>query len=218
MTTRLYVGDPYRSKFTARVIAIDCGSLILDQSCFYGPGGLLPTDSGWIADRQVLGLRRRNAGVLTHVMKPARPSDPTPPQVGDRVRGCIDWSGRYRSMGLHTVQHLIELAASETHDVVATRRPPVRTSEAIVDFTFTSSSVDPTAIADWVCTAVRDDLSMGAIDAPTPPHERLWYLDGYGHCRCDGLHLRTTGELAGVRLETLMLDPGRLRVVAHLAG
>ena len=218
MTTRLYVGDPYRSKFTAKVIDIDCGSLILDQSCFYGPGGLLPSDKGWIADRQVLGLRRNNAGVLTHVMKPARPSDPTPPKIGDRVRCCIDWSGRYRSMCLHTSQHLIELAASETHDLVAARRPSVSTREATVDLTFRSASVDPTAIADWVCTAVRDDLSMGAIDAPTPPHERLWYLDGYGHCPCDALHLRTTGELQRVRLETLMLEPGRLRVVARIAG
>ena len=212
MTTRLYVGDPYRSKFSAKVLDVADGSLVLDQSCFYGPGGLLPADVGWIAGRRVLGLRRSTTGVLTHVMKPARPSDPAPPRVGDRVRCCIDWQDRYRSMRLHTAQHLVELGARQTNDLVASYWPRVGRFSATVDLVFRSCRFDADAIVDWVTGVVVDDLSMGVTDSPAPPRGRLWYLDGVGHRRCESLHLRSTGELGAVHVDAHPLEPARLRV------
>lgn len=212
MTTRLYIGDPYRARFTATVLDDDDESLVLDQSCFFGPGGLLPNDSGWIGERRVVGLRRRATGVLLHVVGPSSSTDPTPPRIGDRVPCSIDWIQRHRSMTLHTVQHLVELGAGETNDLVASYRPPVGCEEASVDLIFQTPNIDAAAIVHWFAEVVGDDLSMGTVAAPATLGGRLWSLDGYGHHRCTAPHLRTTAELLPVELEPVALDHARLRI------
>lgn len=212
MTTRLYVGEPYRSMFSAKIIDVDRELVVLDQSCFFGPGGLLPSDTGWLADRRVLGVRRSSGGAVAHLTQVARSSDPAPPRVGDRVRCCIDWEDRYRSMRLHTAQHLVEVAAGNTNDLVASHQPKVGRSDASIELTFRTSAVDVTALLEWVAEVIRADLSMGVTDVPTMSSGRLWHLDGYGHRRCEALHLRSTGELQGVRLRADAIDPARLRV------
>ncbi len=212
MTTRLYVGDPYCSSFTARVLDGDRCSLVLDQSCFYGPDGLFPSDRGWIAGRRVVGLRCSEVGMLLHLVAPPRSPDRSLPEVGDRVECEIDWTARHRAMCLHTAQHLVELGAGETNALAAVDRPPAGLTEASVDLTFETSKVDVGAIVQWFTDVVGDDLSMGSIEAPAPPHGRLWYLDGYGHRRCGAPHPHTTGELTGLELDAAIVDTARLRV------
>jgi hypothetical protein len=218
MTTRLDRGDPYRSSWYAKVIDVDHASIVLDQSCFFGPGGLLPTDTGCIAGRQVTRLRRSSTGVLTHVMAPSRRSDPAPPSAGDRVQCRIDWDERYRSMCLHTAQHLVELAAAATNDLAAAHVPKVGRNTATVDLVFRSSVCDSRAIVAWVKTVVGDDLPMAMVDASKPPHRRRWHLDGYGYRLCGALHSRSTAELRRVQLHPVELGPARLRVRLDVVG
>ena len=212
MTTRLYIGDPYRASFTATVLDTADEGLVLDQSCFFGPSGLLPDDSGWIGSQRVVGLRRRPTGALLHVVDPCSSPDQAPPGIGERVRCGIDWNDRRRSMTLHTAQHLVELGAGATNQLVAAERPPVGRDEASVELVFETPSIDAGAIVDWFAEVVGDDLSMGTVAAPPPLGGRLWSLDGHGHCHCDAPHLRTTGELSQVEVEPVAVGHDRLRV------
>ena len=108
MTTLLYQTDSYLREFAATVTARDeeGRTIVLDQSAFYPGGGGQPHDTGTLRvgdrSRPVEKVEKRGGDVLHH-LGGAEPL----PQVGDAVRGEIDWERRYRLMRTHTAMHVL---------------------------------------------------------------------------------------------------------------
>ncbi|MHC4607882.1 MAG: alanyl-tRNA editing protein [Planctomycetota bacterium] len=101
MTRRLFHEDPYRIKFTARVVERTPDGVVLDETCFYPAGGGQPHDTG-----RLNGVRVRevveDGGKIVH-----RTDGPV---EGDEVRGEIDWERRRDHMQQHHGQHLLSQA------------------------------------------------------------------------------------------------------------
>ena len=98
----------YERTFTARVVALPPGAVVLDRTLFYPAGGGQPTDRGVLAGPDGVALPvadvvKSGAVVLHRLGRGARPSL----RIGDEVRGTIDWDRRYGHMRLHTAQHLL---------------------------------------------------------------------------------------------------------------
>ena len=201
MTTRLQIADAYRRACRARVTALTDRGIVLDQSCFFGPDDLVAPDRGRVAGHDVVGLRDLD-GSLVHVIAPdiggGTPAERL--RVGELVDCTIDWLRRRRIMALHTAQHLVELAFQSTHDLTAVSSAPAGDHSLAMKPVLGSGCVDLEAINGWVETAVRDDLPMTVSAEPAPPYRWLWHLDGYGHRYCDGLHVRSTGEIDAIHV------------------
>lgn len=105
MVRKIYYENPYQKEFTSKITHInidDDGTWIgLDQTAFYpGGGGQLP-DSGTINDIPVQRLKIEN-NMIYHLIQ-----DKNTFQIGDEVKGRIDFDRRYFFMQAHTAQHLL---------------------------------------------------------------------------------------------------------------
>lgn len=103
-TQLLFQSDSYLRTFDATVIAANGAEVALDATAFYVGGGGQPCDIGTLSDGArtwpVVKVRREGALVWHEVQG-------TPPAVGVRVRGEIDWPRRYALMRTHTALHIL---------------------------------------------------------------------------------------------------------------
>ncbi len=109
MTNRLYLTDPYRKKFSARIIkriqVDDRPAVILDQTALYPGGGGQPADFGDIGGSSIVEMLLKDTDEIVHVLD--RP-------VQDELVNCtIDWPRRFDHMQHHTGQHILSRAFIE---------------------------------------------------------------------------------------------------------
>ena len=116
MTERLYYNEPYRVRFSARVVeTVDWegqSAVLLDRTAFYPTGGGQPADTGALHAVGAAGgsampdgvrvidvVERPGDGAVVHVL--ARPLD------AQEVEGVVDWERRFDLMQQHTGQHIL---------------------------------------------------------------------------------------------------------------
>uniref|UniRef100_A0A7J3ZKD0 Alanyl-tRNA editing protein n=1 Tax=Fervidicoccus fontis TaxID=683846 RepID=A0A7J3ZKD0_9CREN len=119
VTRLLFQEDSYAREFEATVIQVEGERVVLDQTQFHPtPYGGLDTDTGYLENRRgvarVLKAEMKAATVYHVVDKPELF------QVGDRVRGIVDWQRRYNMMRLHTAAHIITSVLHEKYGVMVT--------------------------------------------------------------------------------------------------
>ena len=102
-TEQLYLRDAYQQACRSEVIALDGDRVALDRSAFYATGGGQPHDTGTLAGRPVVDVRKGEGGLVWHTLAP----DAEPLAVGDTVTGEIDWDRRHRLMRTHTALHVL---------------------------------------------------------------------------------------------------------------
>jgi misacylated tRNA(Ala) deacylase len=109
-TELLFQRDAYLRHFAATVVAVDpaARAVALDRTAFYPGGGGQPPDEGSLVrptdDRSwpVAGARKEGDAVW-HLLG----GDAPLPDLGDRLRGEIDWDRRFRLMRTHTALHVL---------------------------------------------------------------------------------------------------------------
>jgi len=101
MTDLAYLRDAYLTQFTAHVMEVREGAVVLDLTHFYPTGGGQPHDTGMLA-----GLRdtdvRKEGEVVWHSVE----GGPLP-EVGAEVEGSVDWDRRHQLMRTHTALHVL---------------------------------------------------------------------------------------------------------------
>ncbi len=105
METRLlYQTDSYIKNFMTKVLAVQDGALILEQTAFYPGGGGQPADGGvirWQGQELALSqVEKKGETVLHHL-------EGIGPQIGDEIEGVLDWERRYALMRTHTALHIL---------------------------------------------------------------------------------------------------------------
>ncbi len=109
MPDLLFQRDAYLREFDATITGVEPASraVRLDRTAFYPGGGGQPADRG--------RLVRPDDGANWHVESTRTESGPAIvlagegalPEIGDRVRGELDWPHRYRLMQTHTAMHVL---------------------------------------------------------------------------------------------------------------
>jgi misacylated tRNA(Ala) deacylase len=101
MTTELlYLRDAYLREFDAMVVAVREDQVALDRTAFYPTGGGQPHDTGTLADRSVVDVRKEGDLVWHRLDGPV-------PAEGEQVRAEIDWDRRHALMRTHTALHVL---------------------------------------------------------------------------------------------------------------
>jgi alanyl-tRNA synthetase len=105
MAERLYLDDPYLTRFEAEVVAerdVDGRPAVaLSRTAFYPEGGGQPADRGAIGGTPVIDVRDVDGEVL-HLLDGPAPRG--------RVAGEVDWPRRFDHMQQHHGQHLLSAA------------------------------------------------------------------------------------------------------------
>ena len=107
MTKELYLDDMYLRVFEAKVVSVENEKyVVLDQSGFYPKSGGIDNDLGT--------LTRTEDGSTFNVVHVAKVKgnisheiEPTGLNVGDKVKGELDWTRRYELMRYHTAAHVL---------------------------------------------------------------------------------------------------------------
>lgn len=112
-TKLLYLDDSYLKSMEAEVLEIDevvpgRYRLVLDQTVFYPIGGGQATDQGRLYNDSWEGKVQEAVikdGEVRHFV-----TFKTPPTVGMKVIGEIDWDRRYGLMKIHSGGHVVDFA------------------------------------------------------------------------------------------------------------
>jgi misacylated tRNA(Ala) deacylase len=104
MTELLYQTDSYLREFDATATAVEGNAVALDCTAFYPGGGGQPNDVGVLSAEggawKVVKVRKAGDVVWHEV-------EGTPPEMGARLHGTIDWKRRYPLMRTHTAMHIL---------------------------------------------------------------------------------------------------------------
>ena len=220
MTVKLYLESieaAYARQFDARITAVDGNTVVLDRTLFYPLGGGQHWDTGVLSgpngDVHVSEVRGR--GDVSHTV-----ADDHQLEVGDEVRGTIDWTTRYAHMRMHTAQHLMSGLAYEMFDGVRTVGNQIHADRSRIDFN--PISFDETMLSDLVAAAndridqrlevtdavmTRDEINaimpadrtnMDLLPASVSSLRIVQIGDRVDMCPCAGTHVSNIGELGHV--------------------
>jgi alanyl-tRNA synthetase len=208
MTQRLYLDDPYLTRFTARVLAAreldGKPALVLDRSAFYPEGGGQPADRGTLGGVAVLDVQDRGGEILHAVEGPL--------EVGAEVEGLVDQARRLDHMQQHHGQHLLSAAFLRVHGA-ATVSFHLGDRLCTIDLDCSVSKLDGPALRAAEASAndsVWRDLPVIARDfsgeerARLPLRkepvkgDRVVLVEGVDASPCGGTHPRRTGEVGAI--------------------
>ena len=207
MTERLYLRDPYLTRFTARVVSTtELGgrpAAVLDRSAFYPEGGGQPADRGTLSGAGVVDVQERDGAVL-HLLDRALQTL--------EVEGAVDWQRRFDHMQQHHGQHLLS-AAFERVLQAPTTSFHLGERTCTIDLDCSISRVDEPAIRSVEAAAnetVWRDLPVVARDfgpeerARLPLRkepvkgDRVVLVEGVDASPCGGTHPARTGEVGAI--------------------
>ena len=217
MTEELAATDAYGSVCDATVVAVDEAGVVLDRTVFYARGGGQPGDTGVLAwDAGEVGVSdtvKRDGDVL-HVVSGVRPS------VGARVEARIDWDRRHLLMRTHTALHALSGIVFRDYGAKVTGGN-MEAGVARMDFELEHISAD---FGRKVEERLNEELSRDRVVTVSflpraraladpdlirtkvnliPEHVdpiRVIDIDGLDRQADGGTHVRSTGEVGGVRV------------------
>lgn len=223
MTERLYLADPYLSKFHARVLEMrqldGKPALVLDRSAFYPEGGGQPGDRGTLGAARVLDTQERE-GVVLHVVD--RP-------VEGEVDAQLDWQRRFDHMQQHHGQHLLSAAFDKVGAPTISFHLGERT--CTIDLDAALGKLDLRAVeaatnrSIWANHAVVARDFTGEERARLPLRkepvkgDRVVLVEGVDASPCGGTHPSRTGEVGCVAiLKAARWGDGKARIEFACGG
>jgi len=225
MTQRLYYNDSHLTEFEARVVDVTprtsgWATVTLDRTAFYPTGGGQPGDTGSLNGARVVECIDGQDSEVLHVIHGDAP------QIGDIVKGRINWERRLDHIQQHTGQHIlsqafIELYKAETHGFrvmaevseidVALDNPTDERIDKAVEVSNRIIWEDRSVQARQVKSdeAARLNLRKG----PTRDGDvRLIEIEGFDLTPCGGTHAHRTGEVGIVAVRHWERAKGMTRI------
>jgi misacylated tRNA(Ala) deacylase len=148
-TELIFQRDSAMHQMDASVVGVDpeSRSIALDRTVFYPGGGGQPFDVGTITrlpdgERWTVVATCKNGDVVWHALD----GETQLPQIGDHVRGELDWERRHRIMRMHTALHVLCGVVFRDYGALVTGGN-MGPDHARMDFEMDSSEFTPERVA-----------------------------------------------------------------------
>ncbi len=216
MTKKLYWDDPYAVDFTAKVVSIQKGGIILDKTLFFPLSGNQASDRGILLygedQSSVDAVEIIEGDIIHHISSDFIKKV----KIGDEIIGKVDWEYRHGIMKAHSSQHIFSALILELYSA--------KTSRANIEFEEVSIQLDH-PINDLqlleglkklneICTSISKDITAeifnkeelskikNSIRSEIPEKEevRLIKIDDLDLVCCGGTHLKKSIEIGPVIL------------------
>jgi alanyl-tRNA synthetase len=209
-TVKLYNADPYLKEFDAKVIEINGINVILDQTAFYPEGGGQAGDTGFLNDNRVLDTKTIDSSII-HIL------EETPSfQMGDTIRGLIDWERRHNIMKLHTASHMMEYYLWKHFGYAERTGSNVDDRKDRADYAY-DERLDPETLKKVEEDANRFLLEGHDVIIIEDEHGMRNWKCGPVEMHCSGTHVKNTIEVGKIKLKRKNPGRGEERVETSLA-
>ncbi len=179
--------------------------IALDQTLFYPEGGGQPYDIGRLGEARVLEVHERDGEVWHNTDKPL--------EVGNTVRGEIDWERRFDLMQQHSGEHMVSGVIHRRYgydnvgfhmgaDVVTIDFNGIFTAEELDEIEREVNEILWLDRKTQVLYPTEEELRE--IDYRSKKELKGWVrlveFPGADLCACCGLHVESTGQIGMVKL------------------
>ena len=203
MTQRLFFTD---DALTAEVEVLRCTphedgfAVVLNATPFHPQGGGQPSDTGWIADSEVVKVLQEQDGIVHYVKQPVLPG---------RARAAVDATRRHLNARLHSAGHLIGVLGEQAGWIPA--KAHHWPGECRVSFTpgDNPQELEPETIEQHLEQWIRADLPRHMQHDSGQRVIRFGDLPGYP---CGGTHVRSLAALHAVSVLSVGQKKGVLSV------
>jgi len=117
MTIKLYWESAYETQFTAKVISIKEKGILLDKTLFHPESGNQISDRGYLQINdlkiEVKHVVKEGDDILHQVSSEFKKKF----NIGNQVKGEIDWEYRYGIMKAHTSQHIFSAVIKNKYNI-----------------------------------------------------------------------------------------------------
>lgn len=225
-TKKLYDIDAYETEFEATVL--ECQEVenvyrvILDQTLFFPEEGGQTADKGMVNGIEVLDVQI-NGDVVLHYM-------PHYMEVGNKVKGNIDWKHRFFNMQQHSAEHIFSGLAYKkygyknvgfhlSNQIVTMDFDGVFTDEQLKEMEW---EVNEAIVANAkIKTSYPSQEELGQMDYRSKldftENVRIVEIEGYDVCACCAPHVHRTGEIGMFKIQTAQNYKGGMRI-SFLSG
>ncbi len=208
MTRKLYYEDSYQTSFTATVISCEQNKegyeIVLNQTAFYPEGGGQPADLGILQEVKVKDVRTKE-GIIYHLTD-------APLEVGQEVRGEIDFERRFDLMQQHSGEHIVSglINSKYGYNNVGFH---LNSEYMTCDFDGELTKEQIQEIETLANEAVYKNLQIGCniyqddeirdknyrSKLDLVGEIRLVTVPDYDTCACCGTHVKRTGEIGVIK-------------------
>lgn len=218
---KLYYEEPYKRRFTARVLGCAPGKkgfeVELDRTAFYPEGGGQPSDTGVLGEARVTGVQERDGRIIHY-------TDRELPE-GAEVFGEIDWEERFSNMQQHSGEHIVSglIHSAFGYDNVGFH---MGKEEMTIDLNGPMSWEELMEIEKRANQTVWDNLP---VTITYPSREELQEMDYRSKkeltgavriveipevdvCACCGTHVAFTGEIGLIKFLSMINYKGGVRI------
>jgi alanyl-tRNA synthetase len=202
MTERIYYGDCYAARFTARVEEVAGNRVFLDRTAFYPTSGGQPHDVGMLGGARVVDVvdeGERIAHVVEGVI-----------EAGADVECAVDWARRWDHMQQHSGQHLLSAALAALYGI-RTVSFHMGQESSTIDVEAAAITADQSAALEARANELIQEnralsVSYQAADAAEGLRKeskregtlRIITIADLDRSACGGTHVRGTGEIGAL--------------------
>jgi len=220
-TQKLFRDNAYLKNCNATVLAVnDRNGIILDRTVFYPTGGGQPGDVGIIEGHGKIvkiatTVKDRDSGEIIHVASDSQVLF----EVGDTVSLSIDWQLRYQKMRMHTALHLLcavvpcgvtggqigDVKSRLDFDIGDTTLDKGQITLAINELVKANHAVSTEWITDLELSQNPELVRTMSVQPPKGAGKiRLLRIgESVDLQPCGGTHVKTTGEIGGIRVSKI---------------
>ena len=209
----------YYTDFNATVTFVEDDKVSLDRTLFYPLGGGQNWDTGTLeGPNGALNVTEvRGRGNILHSLETNHQLE-----IGDEVKGTIDWQRRHAHMRMHTAQHLVSGVVYETFNGARTVGNQIHHDRSRIDFnpiSFTEEMLEQITetvnqIIDANHEVTDSTMTRGEVNAQMPPDRTNMNLlpasvhqlrvvkigDNLDLCPCAGTHVKQLSEIGHIEI------------------
>ena len=209
----------YYTNFGATVTSVETDKVTLDRTLFYPLGGGQNWDTGTLEGPNGLlnVLEVRGRGNILHSLDTNHQLE-----VGDEVKGSVDWQRRHAHMRMHTAQHIVSGVVYETFNGARTVGNQIHHDRSRIDFnpiSFTEEMLEQISqtvnqLIDENHKVTDSTMTREEVNAEMPPDRTNMNLlpasvkqlrvvkigDNIDLCPCAGTHVRELSEIGHMKI------------------
>ena len=209
----------YFTDFNAIVSSVEGDQISLDRTLFYPLGGGQNWDTGTLEgpNGRVFVHEVRGRGNILHTIDSDHQLE-----VGDEVKGAVDWKRRHAHMRMHTAQHLVSGVVYEAFNGARTVGNQIHDDRSRIDFnpiSFTEEMLEEVIqqvnnLIDADHNVTDSTMTREEVNAKMPPERTNMDLlptsvkqlrvvkigDNLDLCPCAGTHVQRLGEIGHIEI------------------
>ena len=210
-TRKVFWENPYLTELTAKITSVIGSDIMVDKTIFYPFSGGQESDEGFIGGQKVLSAKKINNDIVYTV------DDASNFQIGDDVSVVIDWDRRYKLMKLHFSAEIVLELFLKRFPGIEKLGAHIAQDKARLDFKTENNLTDAGVEIEKDANKIieKDDIIISDF-SDRETERRYWEIIGFAKVPCCGTHLKTTGEIGGLRLKRKTAGKGKERIEIYL--